>query len=63
MKRQDHLKMDHQPSLHIIIFALLSFISGTINAGDRIAGRDFATRSEVMAPQAHIHSPRKLHSM
>ena len=52
MKRQNHLKMDHQPSLNIIIFGLLSFISGATSAGDRIAGRDFATRSEVIAPQA-----------
>ena len=52
MKRQDYLKMAHQPSLNIIIFGLLSFISGAASAGDRIAGRDFATRSEVIAPQA-----------
>ena len=52
MKRQDYLKMDHQPSLNIIIFGLLSLISGATNAGDRIAGRDFATRSEVIASQA-----------
>ncbi|MGH8499589.1 MAG: gamma-glutamyltransferase, partial [Methylococcales bacterium] len=52
MKRQDYLKMNHRPSLNIVLFALLSFISGAGSAADRIAGRAFATRSEVIAPQA-----------
>ena len=52
MKRQDYLKMKHQPSLNIVLFVLFGFISATGTAGDRIAGRDFATRSEVIAPQA-----------
>ncbi len=52
MTRPDYLTIGHQPSLNIIFFAALSFIAGTCSAGDRIAGRDFATRSEVIAPQA-----------
>lgn len=52
MKRQDYPKMRPQPSLNILLLGLLSFIAGTASAGDRIAGRDFATRSEVIAPQA-----------
>ncbi len=52
MKRQDYLKSGRQPSLTILVFALLSFVSGNSAAGDRIASRDFATRSEVLAPQA-----------
>ncbi len=52
MKRQDYLKTSRQPSLTIIVFAMLSFMAGSSAAGDRIAGRDFATRSEVFAPQA-----------
>jgi gamma-glutamyltranspeptidase / glutathione hydrolase len=52
MKRQDYLKTGRQPSLNIIMLALLSFISGNSSAVDRIASRDFATRSEVIAPQA-----------
>jgi len=52
MKCQDYLKTGRQPSLTILVFTLLSFVSGSSVAGDRIASRDFATRSEVIAPQA-----------
>ncbi len=52
MMRQDYLKTGRQPSLNIIALALLSFVSGSSSAVDRIASRDFATRSEVIAPQA-----------
>ena len=52
MKRQDYLKIGRQPSLVILFFAALSVVTGTCSAGDRIASRDFATRSEVIAPQA-----------
>jgi gamma-glutamyltranspeptidase / glutathione hydrolase len=52
MKRQDYLKMHRHPSLNIIICVFLSFFPDVSNAADRIASRDFATRSEVMAPQA-----------
>ncbi|MEO8001446.1 MAG: gamma-glutamyltransferase [Arenimonas sp.] len=44
--------MGRQPSLNIIVFTLLSFIAGSSQAVDRIASRDFATRSEIFAPQA-----------
>ena len=57
MKRQDYLKIGHQPSLNIIMLGLLSFISGATSAGDRIAGRDFATRSEVIAPEIKLNKP------
>lgn len=52
MKRQDYLKKKHQPSLLILVFSLFCFFSWPLFAVDRIAGRDFATRSEVIAPQA-----------
>jgi len=52
MKHQDYLKMGTQRSAGILFLALLVFISGNGHAADRIAGRDFATRSEVIAPQA-----------
>jgi gamma-glutamyltranspeptidase / glutathione hydrolase len=52
MKRQDYLKIKHPPSLNIIVFCLLGIMSGASWAADRIASRDFATRSEVFAPQA-----------
>ncbi len=51
MLHQDYLT-GRQPSLNIIVFALLSFVSSSSGAVDRIASRDFATRSEVIAPQA-----------
>ena len=52
MKRQDYLKLANLPRMTLILFSLLGFIAGNAMAGDRIVGRDFATRSEVIAPQA-----------
>ena len=52
MKRKDYPKMRDQPRITITLLGMLVFFTGTATASDRIAGRDFATRSEVIAPQA-----------
>jgi gamma-glutamyltranspeptidase / glutathione hydrolase len=52
MKHQDYLKIGNHPSLGTVIFAVFALAANAGLAGDRIASRDFATRSEVMAPQA-----------
>ena len=52
MKRQDYLKKGHSPKIGRMFLCLLGLIATSASASDRIAGRDFATRSEVIAPQA-----------
>lgn len=52
MKHQDYLKMGKSPRIGYVFICLLAFLASNAMASDRIAGRDFATRSEVIAPQA-----------
>ncbi len=52
MKRQNYLKLGNTPRVAFVFLSMLGFIASAAMASDRIAGRDFATRSEVIAPQA-----------